>query len=216
MRRLIGLGLLLAAGPLLAQSAIQPILPNATRTAQGDVAVAIYNGDTALVQDRRELSLTAGRSVQDFPDVSARIRPETVTLSGNGIGIIEQNFDFDLLTPAAMMQKAVGETVTLVRVNPATGAEVRERARILAANSGVVMQIGDRIEVLRDDGLPTRVIFDRVPAQLRARPTLSVTLRAAQGGRQAVTLNYLTRGLGWSADYVALFNETNGLMDLQG
>ena len=195
---------------------IQPVLPSATRTAQGDVAVTIYNGDTALVQDRRDLALAAGRSVQDFPDVSARIRPETVTLSGNGIGVVEQNFDFDLLTPAAMMQKAVGETVTLVRVNPATGAEVRERAKILAANSGVVMQIGDRIEVLRDDGLPTRVIFDRVPAQLRARPTLSVTLRASYGGKQAVTLNYLTRGLGWAADYVALFNENNGLMDLQG
>lgn len=216
MRRVLGLGLLIAAAPLVAQSSIQPILPGATRTAQGDVAVTIYNGDTALVQDRRELALPVGRSVQDFPDVSAQIRPETVTLSGNGIGIIEQNFDFDLLTPAAMMQKAVGETVTLVRVNPATGAEVRERARILAANSGVVMQIGDRIEVLRDDGLPTRVIFDRVPAQLRARPTLSVTLGASYGGRQSVTLNYLTRGLGWSADYVALFNEANGLMDVQG
>ncbi len=214
MRGLIGLGLVAAAAPLMAQ--IQPVLPGATRTAQGDVAVTIYNGDTALVQDRRELSLPNGRSVQDFPDVSARIRPETVTLSGNGIGIIEQNFDFDLLTPAAMMQKAVGETVTLVRVNPATGAEVRERAKILAANSGVVMQIGDRIEVLRDDGLPTRVIFDRVPAQLRARPTLSVTLRASYGGKQPVTLNYLTRGLGWAADYVALFNENNGLMDVQG
>ena len=217
MRRLaLGLALFVVAAPLVAQSAIQPVLPGASRTAQGDVAVTIYNNDTALVQDRRELALAGGRSTQDFPDVSAQIRPETVTLTGNGIGIIEQNFDFDLLTPAAMMQKAVGETVTLVRTNPATGAEVRERARILAANSGVVMQIGDRIEVLRDDGLPTRVIFDRVPAQLRARPTLSVTLRASYAGRQGVTLNYLTRGLGWSADYVALFNENNGLMDIQG
>ena len=216
MRQTLGLLLVVTASSLVAQSAIQPVLPGASRTAQGDVAVTIYNNDTALVQDRRDLALAVGRSVQDFPDVSAQIRPETVTLSGNGIGIIEQNFDFDLLTPAAMMQKAVGETVTLVRVNPATGAEVRERARILAANSGVVMQIGDRIEVLRDDGLPTRVIFDRVPAQLRARPTLSVTLRASHGGRQNVTLNYLTRGLGWSADYVASFNETNGLMDVQG
>ncbi|MEP7315905.1 MAG: DUF4139 domain-containing protein [Sphingomicrobium sp.] len=203
-----------AVVPALAQ--IQPVLPSPSRTAQGDVAVTIYNNDTALVQDRRELSLPSGRSKHDFPDVSAQIRPETVTLTGNGLGIIEQNFDFDLLTPAAMMQKAVGETVTLVRINPATGAEVRERARILAANSGVVMQIGDRIEVLRDDGLPTRVIFDRVPETLRARPTLSVTLDAARGGRQPATLNYLTRGLGWSADYVALLDEGNGTMDLQG
>jgi len=216
MRKFLLLGCGLAAAPLFAQSAIEPVLPSPSRTAQGDVAVTIYNQDRALVQDRRELTLPAGRSRQEFPDVSAQIRPETVTLTGNGIGIVEQNFDFDLLTPAAMMQKAVGETVTLVRINPASGAETRERARILAANGGVVMQIGDRIEVLRDDGLPTRVIFDRVPEQLRARPTLSVTLDAAHGGRQPVTLNYLTGGLGWSADYVALFDEPNGKMNVQG
>ncbi len=213
MRLFLGAAILVAA-PLAAQ--IQPVLPAPSRTAQGDVAVTIYNNDIALIQDRRDLALPAGRSKQDFPDVSAQIRPETVTLTGSGIGIVEQNFDFDLLTPAAMMQKAVGESVTIVRINPATGAEVRERARILAANSGVVMQIGDRIEVLRDDGLPTRVIFDRVPEQLRARPTLSVTLDAPRGGRQPVTLNYLSRGLGWSADYVALFDEANGTMDVQG
>jgi hypothetical protein len=114
------------------------------------------------------------------------------------------------------MQKAVGQTITIVRTNPATGAEVRERARILAANGGVVMQIGDRIEVLRDDGLPTRVIFDKVPETLRARPTLSVTVDADRGGRRPVTLTYLTPGLGWAADYVALFDEANGRMDVQG
>ena len=217
MRNLLLLCTALAVGaPLAAQSAIVPVLPSPSRTAQGDVAVTIYNEDRALVQDRRELTLPSGRSRQEFPDVSAQIRPETVTLTGNGIGIVEQNFDFDLLTPAALMQKAVGETVTLVRTNPANGAETRERARILAANGGVVMQIGDRIEVLRDDGLPTRVIFDRVPEQLRARPTLSVTVDAARGGRQPVTLNYLTSGLGWAADYVALFDEPNDRMDVQG
>lgn len=214
MKRSIVFAAAAIAAPLAAQ--IQPVLPSPSRTAQGDVAVTIYNNDVALIQDRRELNLPAGRSKQDFPDVSAQIRPETVTLTGSGIGIVEQNFDFDLLTPAAMMQKAVGESVTLVRINLATGAEVRERARILAANSGVVMQIGDRIEVLRDDGLPTRVIFDRVPEQLRARPTLSVTLDTPRGGRQPVTLNYLSRGLGWSADYVALFDEANATMDVQG
>ena len=91
-----------------------------------------------------------------------------MTLTGRGIGIVEQNFDFDLLSPAALMQNAVGQTVTLVRVNPATGK--RERAHILAVNGGVVMQIGDRIEVLRDDGIPARVIFDKVPETLARGP----------------------------------------------
>jgi len=199
------------AAPLQAQT-----IPSPDASAQGDLAVTIYNNGQALVQDRRQLTLPQGRSRQEFPDVSAQIRAETVTLTGNDLGIVEQNFDYDLLSPAALMQKAVGEIITIVRINPATGAETRERARVLAANGGVVLQIGERIEVLRDDGLPVRVIFDKVPDGLRPRPTLSVTLSAPGGGRQPVTLTYLTPGLGWSADYVALFDEARGTMDVQG
>jgi hypothetical protein len=209
--------LLLAAAVLVsgAGAAAQPSAAPVD-TAQGDVAVTIYNNDRALVEDKRMLNLPAGRSRQEFRDVSAQIQPETVTLSGRGIGIVEQNFDFDLLSPAALMQNAVGQTVTLVRVNPATGAEMRERAKILAANGGVVMQVGDHIEVLRDDGLPARVIFDQVPASLRAHPTLSVTVDSDAGGTRPVTLTYLTPGIGWQADYVALFDEANARMDVQG
>ncbi|MEO6359085.1 MAG: DUF4139 domain-containing protein [Sphingomicrobium sp.] len=203
---------------VLAQSPAvsQPAVPLPSQTAQGDVSVTIYNNNRALVDDKRQLDLPAGRSRQEFRDVSAQIEPATVTLTGRGIGIVEQNFDFDLLTPAALMQKAVGQTITIIRTNPATGAETTERARVLAANGGVVLQIGNRIEVLRDDGLPARVIFDKVPETLRPRPTLSVTLDAARGGRQPVALTYLTPGLGWAADYVALFDESNGQMDVQG
>ena len=205
------------AAPVVAQPlAVQPMIPSPSQTAQGDISVTIYNNNRALVEDKRQLDLPAGRSRQEFRDVSAQIEPATVTLNGRGIGIVEQNFDFDLLSPAALMQKAVGQTVTLVRTNPGTGAETRERARILAVNGGVVMQIGDRIEVLRDDGIPARVIFDKVPETLRPRPTLSVTIDADGGGRRPVTLTYLTPGLGWAADYVALFDEANGRMDVQG
>lgn len=210
MRQLGFVGFLLAsaATPALGQSV-------ADESAQGDVSVTIYNNNQALVQDIRTLNLPKGRSKQQFPDVSAQIRAETVTLSGPGIGIVEQNFDFDLLTPAKLMEKAVGQTVTLIRTNPATGAETRLRAQILAANGGVVMKIGDTIEVLRDDGLPVRVIFDRVPPNLRARPTLSITLESA-GGQVPTALSYLTPGLGWKADYVTLFDEARQTIDVQG
>ena len=213
MRALI---LLCSAVAVAAPLVAQPLVPAPSQTAQGDIAVTIYNNNRALVEDKRQLDLPAGRSRQEFRDVSAQIEPATVTLNGRGIGIVEQNFDFDLLSPAALMQKAVGQTITLVRTNPATGAETRERARILAVNGGVVMQIGDRIEVLRDDGIPARVIFDRVPETLRPRPTLSVTVNADGAGTRPVTLTYLTPGLAWAADYVALFDEANGRMDVQG
>jgi hypothetical protein len=214
MRLLLPL-LLMTAAPLPALAQDNRI-PLPSQSAQGDVSITIYNNDLALVQDERQLSFGQGRVRQEFPDVSAQIRPETVTLTGPNFSIIEQNFDFDLLSPQALIQKAVGETITLVRTNPATGAETRERATVLAANGGVVLQIGNRIEVLRDDGLPVRVIFDRVPENLRARPTLSVTVDSARAGPRPVTLTYLTSGLGWSADYVALFDERAGRMDVQG
>jgi len=194
----------LGAGPALAQSA------------QGDVAVTIYNGDLALVQDTRQLNIPAGRSRQEFPDVSAQIRAETVSFAAADTAIVEQNFDYDLLSPGKLMEKAVGKTVTIVRVNPATGLETREQAKVLATNGGVVLQIGTRIEVLRDDGLPVRVIFDRVPENLRARPTLSVTLESTRAGARPARLTYLTPGLAWKSDYVALFDEAAGKIDVQG
>ncbi len=211
MRRVVWL--LAAAWPFAAQA---QQIPAPDQTAQGDLAITIYQNNQALVQDVRTLSLAAGRVRQEFPDVSAQIRPATVTLSGPGIGIVEQNFDYDLLTPYKLMEKAVGSVVTIVRTNPATGAETREQARVLSANGGIVLQIGPRIEVLRDDGLPVRVIFDKVPENLRARPTLSVTLQVASAGRVPATLSYLTPGLGWTSDYVMLFDEAKSAIDMQG
>ena len=217
MRKLLLLGLGTAfAGPLFAQNAAPTsVAVPGEATAQGDIAVTIYQNGQSLVQDTRKMNLPSGRSKQEFPDVSAQIRAETVTLTGPGIGIVEQNFDYDLLTPAKLMEKAVGQTITLLRTNPATGAETRVRARVLAANGGVVLQIGDTIEVLRDDGLPVRVIFDKVPPNLRARPTLSVTMES-KGGTVPTTLTYLTPGLGWTSDYVTLFDDAKQTIDVQG
>jgi hypothetical protein len=78
------------------------------------------------------------------------------------------------------------------------------------------LKIGEHIEVLRDDGLPARVIFDKVPDNLRARPTLSVTVSGAHPGPVPVALSYLTPGLGWRADYVALYDEATAKIDVQG
>ena len=88
---------------------------------------------------------------------------------------------------------------------------------MLAANGGVVLQIGDRIEVLRDDGLPVRVIFDKVPRQsARAADAVGDARQRRAPGARPATLTYLTPGLGWNADYVALFDESAGTIDVQG
>lgn len=211
MRMWLATTMLCLPGVATAQSvAPDPI----ASSAQGDLSVTIYNNNLALIQDTRQLALPRGRSRQEFADVSAQIRPETVTLTAAGAGIVEQNFDYDLLSPETLMNKSVGQSVTLVRTNPATGAETREAARVLANNGGTIVQIGDRIEIL--DSNAGRVVFPSLPANLRARPTLSVTLDSANAGTRPTTLNYLSRGLGWKADYVALFDEKAGKLDVQG
>jgi len=89
-------------------------------------------------------------------------------------------------------------------------------AKVLSVNNGVVVQIGNTIEVLRDDNLPTRVVFPQVPENLRAEPTLSIRVDSERGGSRDATLSYLTGGMSWRADYVASFDEEAGGLALQG
>jgi hypothetical protein len=126
--------------------------------------------------------------------------------------LLEQNFDFDLLTPAKLLEKYVGQTVRIVKTNPHTGVETVEWAQVLAAAQGVVLKIGDRIET----GAPGRIVFDGVPAALRDRPTLVAELNNRQAGMQTVELTYLSGGLAWQADYVAELSADDASLDLNG
>jgi len=180
------------------------------------LAITIYNNDLALVEHVRPLALAAGRHRIEFEGVSAAIMSQTVSFGAPGLEILEQNFDYDLLTPEKLMEKAIGQRVRIVRTNPGTGDQTEETAEVLSTVGGVVLRIGERIEVLRDDGLPARVIFDRVPPNLRASPTLSLLAEAAAPVNGDISVTYLTHGLGWSADYVAQFDEKAGEIAIQG
>jgi len=111
---------------------------------QTGVAVAIYNQDLALVRDSRLVTLTKGGNDIVFIDVSGQIQPGTALLkSPNGkLDVLEQNFDFDLLTPEKLLEKSIGGTVRVVSNVPVTGKEKVEDAKVLSvANSGPVTVI---------------------------------------------------------------------------
>ena len=181
------------------------------------VAVTIYNDDLALIRETRKVPLNAGINRIALRDVSARIMPQTATLVARGdavLQLLEQNFDYDLLSGEALLAKNVGKRVTTIRTNPATGEETREDATVLADNNGVVLQYADRIET----GLPAnvRLAFHDVPANLRDRPTLTVDLTSDKAGEQSVDLAYLSQGLGWKADYVASLADDEKTLNLAG
>ncbi len=198
----------------LAHAAVQE--KPSTLADQQSVAVTIYNENLALVKDQRRIGFDAGRNRLALREVSARMRPETALLRSlshpGSLSLLEQNFDFDLLTPAKLLEKYVGRQVRVFRINPKSGEESFETATVLAATAGVVLRIGDRIET----GLPGRIVYDGVPANLRDRPTLVSELDAARSGAQTVELSYLTGGLSWKADYVAELNAADTALDLNG
>ncbi|MCM2250299.1 MAG: DUF4139 domain-containing protein [Geothrix sp.] len=208
--------LLLAALPslLAAQEAVT------TLKDQKALAITIYNDNLALVKDTREVRLAKGESRLAFQEVSAQIRPETALLRSlthpKDFWVAEQNFDFDLLTPQKLLEKYVGEKVTVVRSVPnesgAGAKEVREEATVLATNNGTVLQFADRIET----SAPGRLIFPKVPGTLRARPTLVISLNSGADRDQKLELSYLTGGLSWRADYVANLSADEKTLDLSG
>ncbi len=201
---------------LLIFTALAGTLSSNALAQDSELSMTIYGDNRALIEDVRDITFERGRNTVILPGVSSKINAPSATFIADGIEIVEQNFDYDLLTPQKLMQKAVGETVTIIRTNPGTGVETREKAKVLAVNNGVVVQIGERIEVLRDDNLPTRVIFDGVPENLRANPTLSTIVHSERAGKRKATLNYLSDGLNWRADYVMLFDEDAEKMNIQG
>ena len=152
MTKRIALLLVLLSTPALAADE-QP----AGLDAQTGVAIAIYNEDLALVKDRRRITLAKGENRIAFIDVSAQLRPETALLkSARGdLTVIEQNFDFDLLTPEKLLEKSVGSAVRLLRTHPDTGMDTVEQAKVLSVAGGTVLQVGDRIET----NPPGRIVF---------------------------------------------------------
>ncbi len=179
---------------------------------QNSIAVTIYNQDLALVRDARELTLQPGQQTLAFREVSAKIRPQTALLAAPGLQVLEQNFEYDLLTPQSLLEKYVGQKVMLIKTHPTTGEETEEEATVLSTGGGTVLRVGDRIE----SGIPGRLIFPSVPENLRDRPTLTMLVNSKNSEAQPVVLSYLTGGLSWQADYVAELGEDDTTLDLNG
>jgi hypothetical protein len=209
----------LLAAMVLALAATSPLrAADELRTTVEDqrgVSLTIYNNDLALVRDVRRITLPAGETRLAFADVSAQIRPVTARLYG-GVRVLEQNFDFDLLTPDTLLQKYLGREVGLVRIHPTSGEERVERATLLSIADGrPVFRFGDRIESAGPN-TPWRFVFHDVPKDLRERPTLTMLLAANEGVDSDLELAYLSSGLSWHADYVATLADGGERMNLAG
>jgi hypothetical protein len=183
---------------------------------QQDVAVTIYNSNVGLVKDIRLIEFKPGIHELKFMDVAAKIDPTTVhiksLINGSSLSVLEQNYEYDLLSPQKLLEKFVGQKVQLATINPETKKEEIVEATLLSTQGGNIFQIGDKIHI----GHYGRVLLSKIPENLIPQPTLVWMVENKLSKPQKLEASYLTSGINWKADYVAVLNKLDTITDLTG
>ena len=193
--------------------------PSTTLVDQTDLSVTVYNSNIALVRDVRNLSLPSGLFRLKLMDIAATVNPATVHFRSlnepDKLGVLEQNYEYDLLEPAKLLHKYVGKEVTLIRSYMDNGSTKREeiKATLLADNNGPVWKIGNDIVT---GGYAESYRFPEVPANLFDRPTLLMSLENSGSHRQQIETSYLAGNLSWNSDYVLTVGRDDKAADLDG
>jgi hypothetical protein len=186
---------------------------------QTDLNVTVYNSNIALVRDVRNLSLPTGTFRLKFMDIAATVNPATVHFRSltdpDKLGVIEQNYEYDLLEPAKLLHKYVGKEITLIRSYQDNGTTKREeiKATLLSDNNGQVWKIGNDIVT---GGYAESYRFPEVPANLFDRPTLLMSLENSGSRKQQIEASYLANNLSWNSDYVLTVARDDKAADLDG
>jgi hypothetical protein len=206
-KRLIAFTLagLLGAAPVAGAAPVK-----ITAAEQRDVMITVYNGNLGLVKDVREVRLEPGAIETHFMDVAAQIDPTSVLLRSltdpTGLKILEQNYEYDLLSSEKLMEKYVGRKVRLYQSNGTF-----QEATLLSTR-GPVYDINGQIHM----GHFGSVVLPALPENLVSKPTLAWLLRNTRPAPQRVEASYLTAGISWKSDYVMLINAADSRADLTG
>ena len=169
--------------------------------------LTIYPDNLGLVRETRTVDIPAGVVDIRFFGVSDMIIPQSAVLEEFEGLRLEGNFDSDLVTPAKLLERSVGETLTIRRLNPVTGTSDLVGAKLVSAapdvNAGIsaIFSTADGVEGYQCSGLVEAIILSGLPEGLHSVPVLSTRVVAETAGPKEIKLTYLTRGLSWSADY---------------
>lgn len=192
--------------------------------------ITIYNQGFGLVKDLRELNLKEGEQQVAIEDVAQMIEASSVGISSvsapGSFTVLEQNYQYDLISTQAILNKAVGGKITLNRVLP-NGSKERIVGTLVSSPTAVVstgngsQQTYNGLVLRTDDG---RILLDptgeievnSIPEGLISKPTLLWELRADKAGPNTIELSYLTQGMSWTADYVMLLDGEGNRGDFKG
>ncbi|NLF40093.1 DUF4139 domain-containing protein [bacterium] len=193
---------------------------SATSTAkdQKKVAITVYNAGFGVVRDERTITLPKGTVDLRFMEVASKVQPETVQIdaatAGDKLAVLEQNYEYDLMSPAKLMEKYVGKTITIIQRNDFKDARIPREATLLSFNNNQpIYSIDGKIAIYRGQ---EEVELPAMPENLVSEPTLVWLLDNAFEGAQTIIANYMTQGMRWNADYVAVLTPDEKTLNLNG
>jgi hypothetical protein len=168
----------------------------------------------AIVRHDRSYDIEKGLHPLRVTDVAALIDPTTVTFSSldqPATHVLEQSFQFDLVSQARLLQKYLGQRVT-VEIPRGEHVSLAEGI-LLGAGDGLTLQLEDgSVQAIRNY---SNIRFSQLPGGLITHPTLEWLLSSPSGGEQETRISYETRGMTWWADYNIVYDESEDCsMDL--
>lgn len=166
----------------------------------------------AVIREMRTIDIQKGMSEVRFTDVAAFIDPTTVgfrDMTAPGTKVLEQNFEFDLVSPTKLLSKYIDKPITIQASN---GLPPWKGILLSASGSSAVLQMEDEIEIIPIEN--ARISLTELPGGLITRPTLVWKLQAALGGEHVIQTNYQTAGITWRADYNLTLNKDDSKGDL--
>ncbi|MFA5779429.1 MAG: DUF4139 domain-containing protein [Elusimicrobiota bacterium] len=182
-----------------------------------EVDLTVYNQNLGLVKDRREIKIDKGVQKIEFTDVAAQIDPTSVHFKSlsypNKCSVLEQNFEYDLISREKLLQKYIGKEIELERRFGKDG-EKKEiiKGTLLSTSGGLTVKSGDKV-LINPSG---EISLSKLPEGLILKPTLSWFLENEVSGEHKIEVDYLTNGINWNADYVIVSDKDDKNLDLTG
>ncbi len=175
------------------------------------LSMTIYANGLAMVQDQREVTIEKGRHILSYEAVSNRLNPSSALFGGQDLTVLQQVFDYALMSDANMLRLSEGKEVKLLRFNPENGEQIIEYATIITTKPQLVVETKRGIET-NPQG---HIIFTEIPKGLSKAPALKLFLEAQKEGVKKVDLTYLTNGLNWKADYIGRLNKERTKIEIR-
>ncbi len=179
-----------------------------------DIALTIYNDNFGLVKQTRKLEFVKGVGEVRFDDVAAQIEPTSVHINTgkSGVSILEQNFQYDLVNTQRMMQRYLGSEIGIIT----KGGELHRGELLSFDGKFVILKSGSgEISITNADEIVDYKIGS-LPEGLILKPTLVWLIQSDSKQKSECEVSYLTQGINWHAEYIALVDQDDKNIDLSG